>query len=69
MTLWLHSVIFATALTAAGVASAAAYYTITETTAVKSDRLVWSDERLPAEYVTVEERGPGVSVLTRVAVP
>jgi hypothetical protein len=69
MTLWLHSVIFATALTAAGVASAAAYYTITETTAPKSDRLVWSGDQMPADYVTVEQRGPGVSVLTRVAVP
>lgn len=68
MTLWLHSVIFAAALTAAGIASAAAYYSISETTAAKSDRLVWADDRLPVDYVTVEQRGSGVSVLTRVAV-
>ncbi len=69
MTLWLHSVIFATALTAAGVASAAAYYTINDTVGGKSDRLAMSSAPAPVEYVTIEQRGPGVSVLTKIATP
>lgn len=69
MTLWLHSVIFATALTAAGIASAAAYYTVNDVSGGKSDRLTVASAPLPVEYVTIEQRGPGVSVLTKVATP
>ena len=69
MTLFLHSVIFATALTAAGLASAAAYHSINDAASSKSDRLQWPSDRMPGDYVTVEQRGAGVSVLTRVVAP
>ncbi len=69
MTLWLHSVIFAVALTAAGIASAAAYYAINDAQDGKTDRLAMTTGPAPVEYVTVERRGPGQSVLTRVAIP
>lgn len=69
MTLWLHTVIFATALTATGIASAAAFNAINDAMGEKNDRLAMTAMPQPVEYITVEQRGNGVSVLTRVATP
>jgi hypothetical protein len=69
MTLWLHSVIFATALAAAAGVASAAYFSVTDSVAIKSDRLVWVDQNAAPEYVTIEQRAPGISVLTRLRTP
>lgn len=69
MTIWLHTTILATSLAATiaiGIASAAKYDTATEV-APKADMLPVATDTAAAEgYVTIEERGDGVSVLARV---
>jgi hypothetical protein len=68
MTIWLHSTVIATcvaATIAVGIASAAKYEA---GVAPKGDLLpLMTSEPAPADhFVTVEERGEGVSVLARV---
>lgn len=69
MTIWLHTTILATSLAATiaiGIASAAKYDPATNV-APKADMLPVSGEATEAPgYVTLEERGEGVSVLARV---
>ncbi len=68
MTIWLHTTILATSLAATiaiGLASAAKYDGAT-TVAPKADMLPVSDTTAVPGFVTVEERGDGVSVLARV---
>jgi len=69
MTIWLHSTILATSLAATiaiGIASAAKYDVAT-TVAPKADMLPIATEAAPTPgYVTLEQRGDGVSVLARV---
>jgi hypothetical protein len=69
MTIWFHSTIIATSLAATiavGLASAAKYESA-PAVAPKGDLQPIATETTPApEYVTVEARGDGVSVLTRV---
>jgi hypothetical protein len=69
MTIWLHTTILATSLAATiaiGIASAAKYDAATSV-APKADMLPVSTEAaLAPGYVTVEERGDGVSVLARI---
>lgn len=69
MTVWFHTTILATSLAATiaiGIASAAKYDGAT-TVAPKADMLPVTSTTTPAPgYVTVEERGDGVSVLARV---
>jgi hypothetical protein len=69
MTIWLHTTVIATcvaATIAVGIASAAKYEA--GGAAPKGDLLpVVSSETAPAgQFVTVEERGDGVSVLARI---
>jgi len=69
MTIWLHTTILATSVAATlavGFASAAKYET--DRVGQKADLLPLSAVAEPAvaEFVTVEERGDGVSVLARV---
>jgi hypothetical protein len=70
MTIWLHSTILATSIAATiaiGIASAAKYDVGTNV-APKADMLPIAAATGPADtgYVTVEQRGEGVSVLARV---
>jgi hypothetical protein len=69
MTIWLHTTILATSIAATiaiGIASAAKYDAAT-TVAPKADMLpVAAGTAAASGYVTVEERGDGVSVLARV---
>jgi hypothetical protein len=69
MTIWLHTTILATSLAATiaiGIASAAKYDAANDV-APKADMLPVATDAAPANgYVTVEERGDGVSVLARV---
>ncbi len=70
MTIWLHTTILATSLAATiaiGIASAAKYEASTEV-APKADMLPVAATVSPAsgDYVTVEKRGDGVSVLARI---
>jgi hypothetical protein len=69
MTIWLHTTILATSLAATiaiGIASAAKYDAANDV-APKADMLPVAAETVGAHgYVTVEERGDGVSVLARV---
>jgi hypothetical protein len=69
MTIWFHTTILATSLAATiaiGIASAAKYDAARDV-APKADMLpVATDVANAGGYVTVEERGDGVSVLARV---
>jgi hypothetical protein len=68
MTLWFHSTILATSIAATvavGIASAAIYSETTARAAPKSDRMPIAANSAP-EYLTVETRGDGVSVLSRI---
>jgi hypothetical protein len=71
MTIWLHSTILATSIAATiaiGIASAAKYEA-GATVAPKGDMLPVASETMAAPtggFVTVEERGDGVSVLARI---
>lgn len=70
MTIWLHTTILATSIAATiaiGIASAAKYDAGTSV-APKGDMLPVATEMAPGKtgYVTVEQRGDGVSVLARV---
>ncbi len=70
MTIWLHTTIIATSVAATiavGIASAAKYDP-EATVAPKADLLlpVVSERAPTVDFVTVEERGDGVSVLARV---
>lgn len=69
MTIWLHTTILATSLAATiaiGIASAAKYDAATAV-APKADMLPLPESSAAANgYITVEERGDGVSVLARV---
>ena len=70
MTIWLHTTIIATSVAATiavGIASAAKYDP-NAGAAPKADLLlqVVSEEATLGDFVTVEERGDGVSVLARV---
>jgi hypothetical protein len=69
MTIWLHTTILATSLAATiaiGIASAAKYDAAADV-APKADMLPVATDTAPVNgYVTVEERGDGVSVLARV---
>lgn len=69
MTIWLHTTILATSVAATiavGIASAAKYEA--GAVAPKSDLLPVASSEQPAtgQFVTIEERGDGVSVLARV---
>ncbi|HMN86810.1 MAG TPA: hypothetical protein PKA74_12575 [Bauldia sp.] len=71
MNIWFHSTILATSLVATvavGLASAAIYTEGNAPIAPKTDRLPVTAAAAPADYVTVETRGHGVSVLERVPV-
>jgi hypothetical protein len=70
MTIWLHTTILATSIAATiaiGIASAAKYDAATNV-APKGDMLPIATTTATADagYVTVEQRGDGVSVLARV---
>lgn len=69
MTIWLHTTILATSIAATiaiGIASAAKYEA-TSAAAPKADPLAVAPANVNSgDYVTVEERGDGVSVLARV---
>lgn len=69
MTIWLHTTILATSLAATiavGIASAAKYETPV-TVAPKGDLLqAVIEQSEDTAFVTIEERGDGVSVLARV---
>lgn len=70
MTIWLHTTILATcaaATIAVGIASAAKY-DAGAAVAPKADLLPLASSEHPAvgQFITVEERGDGVSVLARV---
>lgn len=71
MNIWFHSTILATSLVATvavGLASAAIYTEGNAPIAAKTDRLPVTSAAAPADYVTVETRGHGVSILERVPV-
>ncbi len=70
MTIWLHTTILATSIAATiavGIASAAKY-DATEMVAPKADQLPIAEvASAPAQdFVTIEKRGDGVSVLARI---
>lgn len=68
MTIWLHTTILATSIAATiaiGIASAAKYDAATNV-APKGDMLPIATATADAGYVTVEQRGDGMSVLARV---
>jgi hypothetical protein len=69
MNVWFHTTILATALAATvavGLASAAIYADIPVAAAPKADKLpIYADARA-TDYVTVETRRDGVSVLSRI---
>ena len=68
MTIWLHSTILATcvaATIAVGIASAAKYEAAGGV-APKADMLPLATDAKPDHYVTVESRGDGESVLSRI---
>lgn len=68
MTIRIHSVILATSLAATvavGLASAAVFDGIGAHVAPKADRLPVAGKAVEANYVTIETRTPGTSVLTR----
>lgn len=70
MTIWLHTTILGTcvaATIAVGIASAAKYEA-NDAVAQKGDLLPLASSEQPAvgQFITVEERGDGVSVLARV---
>ena len=71
MTIWFHSTIIATGLAAAvavGIAGAAVYNRFDVPVAAKADRLSVTVPNGSKNYITLETRGSGVSVLTRVPV-
>jgi len=69
MTIWFHSTILATGLAATvavGIAGAAVYNGFDVPVAPKADRLPVATPSGAKSYVTLETRGNGVSVLSRV---
>jgi len=71
MTIWFHTTILATSLVATlavGLASAAILTEASTGAAPKTDRLPVTASVAPSDYLTVETRGNGVSVLARVPV-
>ena len=68
MSIWFHSTILATGLAATvavGIAGAAVYDSLTIPVAPKADRLPIAATGQLKSYVTVETRGNGVSLLSR----
>lgn len=71
MNVWFHSTILATgiaATVAVGIAGAAVYNTIDLPVAPKADRLPIAAPATSKSFITVETRGNGVSVLSRLPV-
>jgi hypothetical protein len=71
MSIWFHSTILATGLAATvavGIAGAAVYNSFDVPVAPKADRLPIASPGSAKSYVTLETRGAGVSVLSRVPV-
>jgi hypothetical protein len=71
MTIWFHSTILATGLAATvavGIAGAAVYNGFDAPIAPKADRLPAAKLDAGKSFVTVETRGDGVSVLSRLPV-
>jgi hypothetical protein len=71
MTVWFHSTIIATGLAATvavGIAGAAVYNSFDVPVAAKADRMTVTTPNGSKSYLTLETRGSGVSVLSRVPV-
>lgn len=70
MTIWFHTAVLATSLVATvavGIASAAIYSDLSADVAPKTDRLPVAAE-ISTDYLTIETRTDGMSVLSRVPV-
>lgn len=71
MTIWFHTTILATSLVATlaiGLASAAIYAETPSAAAPKTDRLPVATVTSASDYLTIETRADGMSVLSRVPV-